>query len=198
MRLGARIATGVVVAAAGMSALFYVAFDETVAVEGGYSHHVDDLGGVTMWGVTEAVAREWGYRGEMRDMPRDTAAAIYHERYWQPLRGDDVGALYEDLALRLFDAGFNTGTYRAGAWLQRCLNVNNAQGSRYRDITVDGRVGAETLRALRSYAALRGGDGEDVLIECIQGLQVAHYVRISEARGANETFTYGWLRRVRR
>ena len=39
--------------------------DGVIGREGGYSNHPADRGGPTRWGVTEAVARANGYRGDM-------------------------------------------------------------------------------------------------------------------------------------
>ena len=49
--------------------------------EKGYSNNPADAGGETMWGITVATARRLGYTGPMRDLPRDTAAAIYMREY---------------------------------------------------------------------------------------------------------------------
>ena len=54
-------------------AAFDKAFDHTVGKEGGYSNHPSDRGGETMWGITIAVARDYGYSGNMREMPVETA-----------------------------------------------------------------------------------------------------------------------------
>lgn len=56
---------------------FEKAFNHTVGVEGGYSDHPSDRGGKTMFGITEAVARSYGYSGDMRSMPISTAKDIY-------------------------------------------------------------------------------------------------------------------------
>ena len=48
--------------------------DSLIDREGGYSNHPADRGGPTNYGITEAVARAQGYRGHMRDLPRDEAA----------------------------------------------------------------------------------------------------------------------------
>ena len=47
--------------------------------EGGYSDHAADPGGKTMYGITEAVAREVGYRGDMRELPSELAKRSYRE-----------------------------------------------------------------------------------------------------------------------
>ena len=56
---------------------FDTAFNKLLGIEGDYSDHPSDPGGKTRWGVTEAVAREVGYRGDMRDLPVDLAKRIY-------------------------------------------------------------------------------------------------------------------------
>ena len=47
--------------------------EEVIGREGGYSNHPADKGGATRWGVTEAVARAHGFRGDMRAFPRAEA-----------------------------------------------------------------------------------------------------------------------------
>src|SRR5690349_1456205 len=51
--------------------------DALIDREGGYVNHPADKGGPTCFGITEAVARAHGYRGAMRDLPRDEAVGIY-------------------------------------------------------------------------------------------------------------------------
>ena len=41
--------------------------------EGGYTDHPSDRGGPTNWGITEKVARAYGYTGDMRELERDLA-----------------------------------------------------------------------------------------------------------------------------
>jgi Glycosyl hydrolase 108 len=51
-----------------MASYFHIdqLIDDVIGREGGYSNHPADRGGATRWGVTEAVARAHGYRGDMR------------------------------------------------------------------------------------------------------------------------------------
>ena len=51
--------------------------DELIKREGGYVNNPADRGGATKYGITEAVARTNGFKGNMRDLPLDVAKAIY-------------------------------------------------------------------------------------------------------------------------
>ena len=64
--------------------------DALIEREGGYVDHPADKGGPTCFGITEAVARAHGYRGAMRQLPREEAAAIYRRLYWLRPRFDEV------------------------------------------------------------------------------------------------------------
>jgi len=110
---------------------FDVAFEKLMNHEGGYVNHKDDKGGATNFGVTEAVAREAGYVGDMRDLPLDKAKAIYRTLYWTPIRADQ---LPEVLRYSVFDAAVNSGPFQATKWLQRSLNI-----------TDDGQIGPVTM-----------------------------------------------------
>jgi lysozyme family protein len=176
-----------------------MAFDleaELVALikrEGGYSNDPDDSGGETMYGITAIVARENGYMGTMRDLPVETAKAIYRKRYWTGPRFDQVATLSPAIAIELFDTGVNCGVGKASEFLQLALNAFNMQGTRYPDIQEDGDVGAKTLSALRAFLAWRGMEGERVLVRTLNCLQGARYIDLSQRRSANETFVYGWM-----
>ena len=65
---------------------FDTAFTTLLKHEGGYSDHPADPGGKTRFGITEAVAHEVGYRGDMREL-RDLLAAWREARRaaWQTI-----------------------------------------------------------------------------------------------------------------
>lgn len=176
---------------------FNHAFEHVIKVEGGYSDHAADLGGKTKYGITEAVARANGYTGHMLDLTIERAKLIYKSQYWDTLHLDKVVPMAPLIAEELFDTAVNMGVAKAGEFLQRALSAFNRQGKDYPDIKVDGVVGPMTISALHTYLRLRGREGEEVLHRALNALQGARYVEISEARPANEAFTYGWfLRRV--
>ena len=181
--------------------------DGIIEREGGYVNHPADKGGPTCFGITEAVARAHGYRGAMRQLPRDEAAAIYRRLYWLRPRLDAVAERSGAVAMELFDTGVNMGPAVAATFLQCALTALNRNGSDYADLVPDGRIGGVTLAALDAFLAVRGssrpvglggGDqrtttGETVLLRALEALQGERYLRLAERRPANEVFLYGWL-----
>ena len=115
---------------------FDQAFDILLKHEGGFSDHAADPGGKTRFGITEAVAREVGYRGDMRELPLDLAKRIYKDRYWDAVRAEE---LPEAIRYVVFDAAVNSGPRQAIRWLQRAVGVRD-----------DGVIGPITLSAVRA------------------------------------------------
>lgn len=168
--------------------------DELLGKEGGYVNNPNDSGGETIWGITVAVAREFGYKGSMRDMSRDQAKAIYVAKYWEAPRFNLVASMSQAIAEELFDTGVNCGVATASEMLQRALNVFNNQGTIYADISTDGRIGQATLGALSKYLAKRGAEGQVVLLKALNCLQGERYINLAERRQKDESFVYGWIR----
>jgi lysozyme family protein len=173
--------------------LFDKEYKHLLGVEGDYSNHKSDRGGATMYGVTEAVARAYGYKGEMKDLPILTARDIYKKQYWDILRLDEIGALSPVLAHELFDTGVNCGTGNAGKFLQRALNSMNLRGQLYSDIAVDGGVGQMTVFSLKAFLKHRGAKGISVMKKALDGQQTVYYMECAEKREANEDFVFGWI-----
>jgi lysozyme family protein len=167
--------------------------NKVIAREGDYANHPADRGGPTRWGVTEAVARAHGYRGDMRDFPRDDAAEIYRRLYWLKPGFDRVASVLPIIAAELFDTGINMGPATATGFLRRAINALNRGGSDYADVPQTGAVDDILIAALKAFASKRGNPGEAVLLKAIEALQGERYVRLSETRPANEAFLYGWL-----
>lgn len=174
---------------------FETAIETLLAVEGGFSDHAADSGGKTRFGITERVARQHGYEGDIRTLPLDYAKNIYRVSYWDELELDAVDHIDHQVADRLFDIGVNCGTARAAEWLQRALNVLNRGGVLFDDVVVDGDIGPATLGALREFIRIRGTDGALVLRRALNAMLGTHYITLAERREKDEAFVYGWLLR---
>lgn len=143
--------------------------------EGGWADHPADPGGATMRGITLNVFREeFGAdrtADELRAISDAQVSAIYLDRYWHRIRGDDLPA---GVDLALFDAAVNSGPGRAARWLQDAVGA-----------TADGVIGSITLRAARalpaSRAIIRMSDAREAFLR-----RLPHW----------PTFGVGWLARV--
>lgn len=150
---------------------FGTAFALLLGHEGDFSDHKDDPGGKTRFGVTEAVAREAGYQGDMRELPVELAQKIYLERYWRPISADD---LPPGIRYAVFDAAVNSGPGQAIRWLQRALGV-----------TADGVIGPKTLAA--AYAQ----DTNSLRLRLL-----AQRLRFMAGLPNWPAFSRGWARRI--
>lgn len=167
--------------------------DGVIDREGGYSNHPADRGGATRYGITEQVARDFGYRGTMQALPRSLAVDIYRDLYWSGPGIDRIATRAPKVAEEVFDTAVNMGSVVAIGFLQRALNALNRGASDFPDLVTDGRMGERTLAALDTLLARRGARSESVLLKAIESLQGERYVSITERRPANEAFLYGWL-----
>jgi lysozyme family protein len=172
---------------------FNIAYDTVLGKEAGYSNDPRDSGGTTKYGITEAVARAFGYTGPMNLLGLDQAKAIYRSQYWDALQLDQVASLAPAVAGELFDTAVNLGAGQAATFLQRALSVLNKEASWYPDVQADGRIGPMTIATLREYIRRRGAEGQIVLMRALNALQGAFYVELAERRAKDEAFVYGWL-----
>lgn len=150
---------------------FDQAFDELLKHEGGFVNHKDDPGGATRYGITEAVARQVGYRGDMRELPRDLAKRIYKDLYWDPVRAEE---LPEAVRYAVFDAAVNSGPRQAIRWLQRAVGANP-----------DGIIGPQTLGLVR-----------DSNPEKLLRLFLAQRLTFMSGLSNWPAFGRGWARRI--
>lgn len=150
---------------------FDQAFTRLLGSEGGYANNPADKGGPTNWGITEAVARANGYAGDMRDLPQDTAKAIYRRLYWD---APGIVNLPPGVQYDVFDGAVNSGPTQSVKWLQRAVGVAD-----------DGVIGHITIRAAGLMPA---------------GVVVARYngqrLRFMADLKAWSAFGGGWARRI--
>jgi len=164
-----------------------------IAVEGGYVNDPNDSGGETNYGITKAVARKFGYEGDMKNLIREMAYHIYSVRYWDALSLDDIERIAPKIAEEMADTGVNMGVGRAATFLQVALNAFNNKGAYYADIMEDGDIGPGTMRALKSFVAKRGEKGQEVLRDALNCQQGAFYIDLTRRRQKDEAFVYGWF-----
>lgn len=147
------------------------AFDLLMTHEGGFSNHPDDPGGATMYGVTEAVARENGYTGHMKDFLLEDAKHIYRKKYWDACQCD---VMPEPIQYPLFDAAVNSGPAQAIKWLQSAAGVK-----------VDGSLGPVTKHAVAMAPTM-------VLRQQMIGKRLRFMTELKNW----PSFSKGWSRRI--
>lgn len=150
---------------------FDEAFDRLLGHEGGYSDHLADKGGKTMWGVTERVARAHGYTGPMRDFPRNQAKAIYRKSYWEPVKADQ---LPKHIRFDVFDGAVNNGVKQSIKWLQQAVGTSS-----------DGDIGPKTLAAVAA-------ENPERISKRYNGFRLAFLAD----RTNWASFSKGWARRI--
>ena len=173
---------------------FERAVEKTLKLEGGFVNDPDDPGGATRYGITEATARAHGYTGDMRELPMETAKAIYKKSYWDIARLDEFPN--QLLAENVFDCNVNCGARVGGRLLQECLNLLNVDPAgrhMWREITEDGIVGTETLSVLQQALKVRR-DMENLLALLFNCLRARRYVSIIRSRATSQKFMIGWLK----
>ena len=158
------------------------------AVEGGYVNNPADPGGETNHGVTVQVARDHGYRGAMRELPKEFAKQVYTKDYIERPGFHRVIALSPAVGEKLVDAGVNAGPQRSVRWLQEALNHLSRGGADFPNVTADGRLGAKTLAAYQALERKRGrAKACELALKLIDVQQGAHYMSLSKPM-----FIVGW------
>lgn len=150
---------------------FDQAFDALMEHEGGYVDHAADPGGKTRYGITEAVARAAGYRGDMRDLPLDLAKRIALEEYWKPAGCEEWPA---EIRFDVLDVAYNSGVSTAVKMVQRAAFAE-----------ADGVIGPKTRLAVKAMNPL-------MLLARINGARLLYLSDLPTWAA----FGRGWARRV--
>jgi len=149
--------------------------------EGGKSDHPNDPGGRTNKGITQSVYNSWRKsKGlppkDVFEITDDEVYQIYYERYWTPLKGDEIPS---PLDLVVFDSGVNCGIGRAALWLNTALSLP----PKY-------TVTKETIEKVKSLKDLKP------VMKKVCDLRENHYRTISEKNPKLKVFLKGWLNRL--
>lgn len=173
-------------------------FNDLILIEGGYSNHPHDRGGKTMYGITEAVAREAGYDGDMQSLSLEFAKRVYKANYFDAY---GFGKIQNTkIAGELFEFTVNTGRgVSAVKFLQRAYNLLNKNIN----LEEDGILGDRTAQTINSYKFYKS------LFKVLNIFQGMYYISNAEdddkakedllnhknTRGSekNKTFIRGWI-----
>ena len=150
---------------------FQTAFDHLITFEGGYSDNPADKGGKTRYGITEVVARENGYTGDMRELPLATAKEIAKTKYWNSCQCDSMP---DALRYPLFDAAYHSGPSQSIKWLQSAAGVK-----------ADGVIGPITRQSVNMAAP-------QIVRQAMLGARLRFLTNLSSW----PSFAKGWARRI--
>lgn len=166
--------------------------DNLIEREGGYVNNPNDSGGPTKYGITSEVAKANGFEGDMSELPKELAIAIYKKQFWIEPRLNKIALVDESIADMLLNFGVLGGPQTAAKMLQRVINVLNHNGKDYPDLKIDGNLGPITTHALHIFVGKRGSEGKKVIRGMLASLMSVHLIECAERNPKNEEFEYGW------
>lgn len=166
-----------------MNRLFDEAFAATIGIEGGYVNDEEDKGGETKFGISKRSYPSL----DIKNLSLDDAKVIYLKDYWTSY--GDLSNLPRSIAIEVFDTGVNMGARYARKLLQEALNLLNKNEKTFKDLKVDGFIGAMTVSAVFMVQ-------ERKLLKVLNGLQFSRYVDIAESSKSQERFFGGWIERT--
>lgn len=181
----------------GIAAIIAAALAGVYVNEGGYADHPNDRGGKTMYGVTEKVAREYGYRGEMRVFPKHCSATapvcadrIYTDSYIEKPGFMPMAAIEPAVLDELVDSAVLHGPARPSRWFHLAINAECRT-----QFAVPRRVDAETIVAYRICAENVGKGRLCVrVLDRMDAAQEAFFRSLVANRPSQRVFLKGWLR----
>lgn len=186
---------------------FYKTYNEIIKIEGTYSYDSDDPGGETYKGISRVKNPNWyGWRliEHHKDIHKDNwlffanrdnqlndmVFTFYKKNYFDKFNGDDM---QQELANEMFDIAINIGVTEAIKFLQRTVNLLNKNQRYYKNITVDGVYGPETLNTL-TICIKRFSN--KLIVNILNGFQIKHYIELMERNEKFEKYI-GWFNRIK-
>lgn len=146
----------------------------------GYNAKLD---GGTNWGIKLSVARAYGFRGNMKDMPESMAKEIARINYFEPLK---LYSIEQNIANHIYDHAYNCGTRTAAKLFQRA--INDYYGRKV--VKVDGKVGPLTLGAYISIHYKR------TFLNIFRYFRQKYYRKLMLLKPWLRKYKNSWLRRV--
>lgn len=175
--------------AAGGSSIIALMIAGTLALEGGYVNDPKDPGGETNMGVTIKVARQRGYTGPMKQLPKEVAVSIHYKGYIVEPGYEPLVALNAPVVEELYDSAVNFGPTRPSRWFQQ--SINELCGTK---LTIDGKVGRQTIASFSACQAQLGAASLCVsMLDRLDTKQRAEYDRLVRVNPSLQRFHRGWV-----
>lgn len=168
---------------------FEEAFLAVIGIEKGYVNSKYDNGGETKFGISKRTYPEL----DIPNLTLEKAKTIYFYDFWNCDLLTLSNIKDKEIAIELFDTSVNMGQEVAGKFLQTALNHMNRNQRIYKDLLVDGWIGAVTLNVLE--IVLKRGE-KAKLLKALNGEQYKRYVEIILKNPEQENNFVGWLERV--
>lgn len=167
------------------------------ANEGGFVDNPNDPGGATRYGVTQAVARAAGYRGDMRHFPKHCsgpvticADGIYLDRYIVAPGFLPVIEVEPAVGGELVDSAVNFGPSRPSCWFQQSINELHPRAA----LKVDCKVGPKTVARFRKLQFNLGKIPACVrTLDRLDAMQRREYDRLVRVNSKLRVFHKGWV-----
>jgi len=160
--------------------VFNKAWAHVAKWEGGHVNNQYDRGGETKYGISQ---RQYP-NIDIKNLTEQEAKNIAYKDYWSVLHCGLLAS--EDLAIEMFDFGFNSGTRRAALVLQRALNLLGSI------IAIDGDLGPDTIAAANYFSYTY----EKALLNAVRGYEFLFYKDIVIKNPSQKPFIRGWLARI--
>ncbi len=192
------------------------AYAATGGHEGGWVNNLTDTGGETVQGISRVHWPQWSgwpivdahkshldIAGAEKSAVLDEALAndyqfqaavrlFYETNFWNHAHCHVIAKKDGTLAMLVYDAAVNHGSYNAITFLQQALNLLNDNGKTFPDLVEDGKYGAKTDEALRAVVFNR--------VVALRTWYIIfrgqHYTRFMKRSSEQEAFANGWARRL--
>lgn len=173
---------------AGVGAAVAAIIAAVLAVEGGYVDHPNDPGGATNWGITERVARQCGYTGHMRDLPKEVAFACYQRNYVERPGFLPLVEIDPAVAEEVIDTGVNMGPARPTRFFRQAVNEVCRTS-----LPITASMDATTVQAWRDCRANLGRSACIRALDSLDRQQRAEYDRLVRVNPKLRVFHRGWV-----
>jgi len=148
---------------------FEIALKQVLNIEADYVNDVNDNGGATNFGITEALARKYGYVGDMKYLPKEKAIEIYKKEFWDDM---NLGLIHHpQIATEAFEFAVNSGQKRlAIKFMQRAFNTLQDEII----LVEDGILGPKTAQAINNFPYSK------LIVKLMNVFQGMFYVALAE------------------